>query len=332
MAGPYLVLHVGLNKTATTLMQSELFPSSENYVGRFYKPSSPRPLDLGRKLRDIYLGSKLMWPSRLRAWATQLPPTPPPEGLLVSDESLVSWRNQAPYVGFDFWSYGPRLRPHPLADFLKVLVRSSNWNLKIALVVRNQPDWLGSIYAHQQTIRRKRGDSKDFIYKWRHYTKRRDTAFDWNLLIEELDSAVGAENVTVLPYEIGPLTIARQIMALTGVGDSYSMDTSLPRVNSRRLYTHSWRLEASDVPISALTPLWLRLGPGRLLPTPLLKSYGKAWSRLDSALIRASATRSTPEKLLSLSDQTVTEIRSFHSLSNQKLALRVQIDLEELGY
>lgn len=183
-----LFVHVGAPKTATTTLQSWINTNRRKLMGTGYDVFTPKQMRSSGALRHYltYYRNDAEAPN-LSAF-TEFFGSPKNPSAIISEEAFTN--DLIPYDGIRANGFQRTAR---LAKFLKSLPVN---NVKVLLTVRRQDSFLKAAYSH--VIRRK-GVMTQFD-DWIHEFVDRD-ALSWLTATRLLENELGAENVTVVPFE-----------------------------------------------------------------------------------------------------------------------------------
>lgn len=329
-----LILHVGLPKTGTSTLQSLLVGESgviDRHASRSIvkKITSCRFMSW-RELRD----SAKEFCDRASEVATSEPGCP---NLLLSEERLSAWyplignRNRWPVGGKR--NFILREGPIPIAEFIKdhlSVVWESRFNGKVKVVVtlRNQVDYLASLYVQESKFR-PCASQADFERQVRGVIERDDPSIDWYGLVQDICDVVGEDNIDVLFFEkigmegfwneMGSVLFRENIYEkYRGLSDSH--------VNKRNTRKNCWALRpyqgcASDyfagkVEHISLYPYFRKaLSFGDPILNPLVRRLNKSdWNEVC------------------LSSDLISLVKAHCKDSNFKLSKKLNIDVFDLGY
>lgn len=208
-----LILNIGLPKTATTAIQRLIYENEPGYYGKFMYTSASN--DYARKLEALLVTSDLNdrdLASQVRLWCASLLKThrknshsPTDEPVIISNEGL--FHHGLPNTT-DKWPVGTRSdfsrshqRARHTADLLYLL--NKHWRVgevRVLLVLRRQPDWVASLYAQRARLM-SNPSQEDFESQCIKLLTHGLDALDYNLFIQELDSANGRNKNNVLLFE-----------------------------------------------------------------------------------------------------------------------------------
>lgn len=249
-----LVLHIGLPKTGTTTLQHTLSASFAGYAGKLKGKSLHR--DPAKTFSRIIASNDHDWIKQLEDWKNNTLENhnliyKAAKTVLISDESLTRGLqgNTSTHwpLGSSREASSAQNPSEHLSSCLKKL-RDDVWRhgrVRTILVVRNQADWLASLYAQQsRTI--KGAGKRDFNNRIHEMMCRRDDFVDWSLWAQNLSSALGEDNVCVLLLEdmTFPYFWEQLAFFLEGTASSYLslMDSSKHQKKIGSIGNEKWRL------------------------------------------------------------------------------------------
>ena len=336
-----LTLHIGLPKTATTTLQTHVFPMVPGYLGKFYGESPntavEEPFRQHRKAHEQWTEGK----SALTAPATQFIESLDrfnESQILISDEGLSRWpvdgRVNSPF--HDGWHETFRARPHPVVDFLAALREAGEGRLKVRVILtlRNQSDFMGSLYAQWQ---RSMGNpsQNDFEAKVTRALSTDDPFFDYATLVEELEQDLGDGDLLILLYEDGLERNVSRIAEFLGI-ELVAPHSSRSRENVKRHGSQSWKGASVEKPVTKRGPLGrIRRAAARTWPDALRVLAGplkRALKRLDAASESFVKPQTREGVVITMSDRLAREVREHYADSNERLAQTLERDLKSLGY
>lgn len=195
---PHLI-HIGLPKCASTFLQKEIFPNIKDvdiYVNSFTE-RLPKYMDFIYRLSINYDSLKdqnreecqLKNEEILQASAGTFRVETSEKKHLISSEGLV----------------GSVLNPALCASQLSNYLGRTVPNSRILIVIRNQKDWMQSIYKQMFVMRNVGLNAPEFnvIYgsdSSKAFIKYRE--LDWSLITSTYSREFGDNNVFVIPYEL----------------------------------------------------------------------------------------------------------------------------------
>ncbi|OGU60046.1 MAG: hypothetical protein A2X64_07575 [Ignavibacteria bacterium GWF2_33_9] len=195
-----IILHVGLQKTATTFIQLNIFPSLKNSYSTFYEDKNFYNTPFGELLIEIneidkanqfHLSKIIEYRIKIENFINEKEV----QNIIISCEDLVGII-QLIYNNKEYFNN------EKFSNILKAVMPES----KIFLVIRNQADWVESLY-NQHIIKQNR------FLKFNEFIGYKNTKFiqgkyldinklDWHKLVKTYNHLFGDKNVLVLPYEM----------------------------------------------------------------------------------------------------------------------------------
>jgi hypothetical protein len=322
MQDPSLVLHLGLPKTGTTYLQSEVFPAMKS-IRYIYKPRSDilrgtvgpeyglmhrcfgQSTVLWREYGDAIFGAILGCSmDHYRAEKT----------LLISDEGIC--------MG------GRHCLPGHLQELKRKAVGWGFGRLKVICTIRRQCQWMGSQYAQMSNRVRGAGqaDFENYVDSLMDYERgfsNGGVLLDYLTLREQLVAGVGRDNVLMLPLEMlakERIKFLAELGAFIKDGDSDDSEylMKLNEVFASKRNVRSSRPDAWD-----LRPLGGRRL--RLLPRSV-QALGLA------AAIPLRLPDFRRERSVLLSDPLRAKITTFYAEHNRLLEKEIGFDLRSYGY
>jgi len=333
-----LAFHIGMPKTATTTLQTHVFPALPSYVGKHYGKTGQD----ARSEHDFHFQARrralgfTRWEKELEDWIAGLRASGLRE-VFFSDESLSSWtdgEHTARWPFLEEWRAGTRTRPHPVVRFLEHArgCVGEDTEVRVILTVRNQADFMGSLYAQVQPFLQDPGQG-DFDRKVAELLSCDDPFFDFAALTEELDATVGSANCLVLLFEDGVDVNARRILGFLGVSPDIA-PLSMPSANVKKAGERDWQYR-QELPLLK-TGLFGRYR--KALEARALRFFGQQrglrafLARIDRLSQRIVPVRQVVGERITVSERTQAEIRAHFAGSNARLAERLGRNLSSLGY
>lgn len=319
-----LVLHVGLQKTATTYLQKEVFPFLEG-VRYIEKPSI---------VKKAFCLSPLVWSDS--SFLSEIDGFLLSSGVGEEEVVLFSDENLAAPRFFPFhelkkgdWRSYNRQDVFLFAEHLKALLRCcealSCVRLKVLITVRKQWDLLASLYA--QSSKAHFSGQKNFEAEVAKILSREERYYlhgfwlDYNIIHRYVASVVGVGNVLVLPQEElveSPGKFFGKLGRFVGAGDrgslfgsegmTYGTGRSEGERNVRR-GSGGWKLRRRSS--------WLGAGKSR---------------RDKSILKKLLPNKIWREGSIVLTYDTECQVREFYSQCNRDIDIRLNLGLKRLGY
>jgi len=317
LAGCDLIVHPGHNKTATTFLQTRVFPSLR-YVHYFQSPKHPLRSMVTDTLRRC---SPAAWrdEQRIDRFGRQMRQLGSARAALVSGESMIGV-----HLPFAASTAARKLfrDPYLLASHLGEMARQTEplglGRVRVILGIRRQDRLLASRYItdlphlskpSQQDFERQVDELLDPAQ--RRYS---DAVWlDYALTYELLAKVLGESNLLILPIELLDEDPRAYLRKLRRFLDDPGLDewiekagkNTAERVNLRQVERDRWRRRHRPF--------------GRLdLPPRRLVDYFRAWRKARLVLELHSP----------LSEQIMQAFAS----SNRRLAESIEMDLDRWGY
>lgn len=335
-----LTLHIGLPKTATTVLRGSVFPQIPGYLGKYsgLPPTNRFVNPTTGSLLEGWERGNPDWRGAIDEWVRSLAELDE-RHLLLSQERLASWparlSEQRQYPFDDDWFDAQRVRPHPVVDFLdlvKTAGESSGIKVRVIVTLRAQPEFMASRYAQSQGKMRQPGQG-DFEAKVRESLRRADPYFDYASLVEELAGVVGMENLLVLLYEDGVEINVERISLFVDLPLRFAHKT---RENVKRRSPRTWEGPPTYVPVTQRGVLGNIRKVARSSWPDALRVLEAPLKRIVTGLDVAAARLVEPKRFdgvqVELSGELSDEIRRRYGSSNDRLARILGRDLEQLGY
>lgn len=254
-AGPVLHLHIGLPKTATTLLQYRVFKRQDELAYLH----DPRDRDPGA-VEELLKRYQQAAPDQLATLGARLHQALPDHDLLVSNENISMLTR-------DIWN-GTGPTPTQLADRLGRLDRELR-TVRVILGIRRQDQWLGSMYAQSGHVYPE-FSQEDFDERLVGLCERPPVGvaghLDYDRLHTALVDRLGADNVLVLPSELlaeDPGDAMRRLDAFLDLdvfARAYRDDElDLAPVNVRSEGRNRWQLKDRDESVTMSDELSARI-------------------------------------------------------------------------
>ena len=221
-----VIIHIGYHKSASTFLQENAFPQLPvNYVFL----SGPR-----RQMLDMVESKVIFDANVLRKWIMQ-----------EIEKNYACKRRKVTIISHEELSGHPHgykiIDPITNAHHLK----NAFPNAKILIIIRNQFDYLTSIYSFRVVLKGQESRSfKRFLLE--EEKKGIVDHLEYHRLIEDYIKLFGKERVLILPMEylkISPNVFSDLLSSFVGVPVKLSMKNRPKNVSTKLLYVLSiWRL------------------------------------------------------------------------------------------
>jgi len=311
-----LIIHLGLTKTASSLLQEKAFGGKVYTLERSQTCADEKDRETAKELGNTFRkNSPDIWKGVSIA---DIIDADGKQDILVSHESL--------YEGFLYRQKGERYsfvsEPYLLSKRLEYINRYS-WefgDIKVFFFFRNQSEWLASFYSHV-SFKIRHASQKDFESQVNSIlTDPYSNGFQvlcYDLLIKSLRDVLGPENVMAIPYElISESYVWKEIEAFTGF-NGIGQDIQ-------------WDDDRSNVKKKSGQNVWSQTKRGRSsLIAKRLSNFIPSTYR-DS--VRNVYWRLKGNKEIELTEDLKKRIMSKYRMSNKRLLDMCQFDLENLGY
>ncbi len=224
------VIHVGLQKTASTMLQRNVHRNRKKLVDAGVDYARLRPLNETADLQHLPSIT-----SSIRAIA--MPKRQPPnsdalaaeldwlrsqdhESLIISDENILGPINHE--SGKPAYS-----KAGEIVDWLITTLHPDSY--RVILYVRSQDTYLESTYLQRVHVGRS--------IRFDKYMKRADVdSFNWDALATRIASRIGRGNLHVVPYETiaaGELAFVNRFLELAAVDVRFAQDDLAARTSNR---------------------------------------------------------------------------------------------------
>jgi len=341
-----LIVHIGLQKTGSTTLQDRVLKGISGYLGKTAKHESEKEKEADRLFKEFKRISRLPFDeSGLSSTATYRArqliqevrrARPGIKRVIVSDEffstpavgagSNASTTSQSCLM--------PCCHACQIADFLSHFNKQAltDGQVKVVLVLRNQPDWLASMYS-QISGHLAHASQSDFERRVDRLIKRRDHYVFWSEWVDNLNAALGQENICVLLMEdMNKTEFWERLFNFMQI-DPANADDRIPtfaqKENVRNKGEDRWVLTSSSGNIK-----WAKMLANRHFPVN--------WApRLRRTLRRASFGYNRVINLMSsgrdsevkMTNEVREKILAYCRASNVDLKAQIcRDDLGELGY
>lgn len=205
-----IIFHIGLPKAGSTFIQRNILHNTYGYMGKFVGCKNNR--DHARQFNELTPHEDiLIWKKRAYTLASNILEfkkkfIPNENRLIISHEGLskmstrYSQLSKRP-IGFN--KNIPTLEQrHNISSYLEIF-NNLIWkrgNVKVLLILRNQPEWLASLYA-QASDRITHATQNDFEGQINKLMACKDDYIDWSQWINNLEKALGKDKVCILLAE-----------------------------------------------------------------------------------------------------------------------------------
>lgn len=345
MAAQEWTVHIGLPKTATTTLQTHVFPQLPEYVGKFVRDDlSPdenwtayRQLSWQGPVRAWSMRDP-QWRDSVQVWASELARSGRTR-VLLSDELLALWPasgNLSLWPLQDEWPTIVRTRPHPILEYLKTVQAAAGEDVKLRaiLTLRNQADLMGSMYAQIQGAIATPCQS-DFESKVRYLLQTDDPYFDYADLVEGLHAALGPTNGLILLHENSIRRNVQEMSTFLGRNLDATAAERQPE-NVRHIGSTSWQGAARTLTFTnhgllrsarvTIRGRWRKSDKGAIA---LMRAMA---GRIDAAAAKYFSPHVRPGVEIVMTDELRREIKDHFARTNARVAHLLGRDLEPLGY
>lgn len=336
-----LVLHIGLPKTGTTTIQRRI-RHCPSYSGRHSSSLKNicRTRQGARWFRSAERWAKNLYNLRYRRDLLH-------DAMLLSSEAMfvahpAVYRLKWPvFVRGLHYDTVQTLREPSTSEYLKAL--QAVWphgQIKVLLTLRNQPDWLSSLYA-QMSNRINSASQRDFESEIQDLIQRGDDYIDWSSWVDKIQNVIGESNLKVLLLEdMHHTTYWEELVQFTDLGTCIDPEQiaqkQSPPSNVRRIKNLTWRLRPLVRPTPNINEAYIAL---RELQEPNLGLYIKGMLTqayrgvIDAVPYLQQLSPSGRTEEITMHPELRAQIRSYCHPFNRRLAAQLQRDdLQELGY
>lgn len=340
-----LVLHIGLPKTATTFLQREVFVKHPYYSGNV-DPSYYE--ELKETFRILVMDNSSML-SHFLAWSNELYELHRQNGnsskcILHSDEGVCEYNYGNSHVKLakhpfkiDYWgkyrSYSAE-EPPPIFSLLDQL-SNKTWSygdVRVILTLRNQVDWLGSLYA-QLSNKILNASQDDFERQVNRIIQENNDYIDWSRWVDRLQQLLGKKNVCVLLTE--ELKTDRywkdllDFIDLEGKKEDFLVEKNQMRHNKRNKAPGVWKIR----PSKSIAKYTIKKWPDNVAPKArrIADRINMKSSPVYEPIYKYIYDRKRGNEIM-LTDEIKEKIYDYTRPFNEKLEKQLGRDLKSLGY
>lgn len=341
-----LIIHIGLPKTASQTLGKRCFSQFENTITIFSSEewklnTNQNLLNLFRyidpSLFDTYEGKKYLDQLHVASRRTLGKP------LFISNVSLIIYPM---FNGRTHWFSGKQLEYFPVSLCIEALLNTCPWisKIKILLTLRNQPQWLASLYAQHSGV--DSASTLDFERQVRNLmcddSLNGGGFLNWDKMVHDLYRAVGKDNVYVLLIEdINKLSYWKTLAEASELPFDpahFLSISNMPATNVRKTGYNNWGIADRTNPFNYDNCFW-NFVKRHLLKNPTLYDLAIRFARLSikkaNPVMRFYYSARGRNDNFYLSEEFATDIRAYCNPFNQNLAKslgREISELSELGY
>ncbi|MCS3830029.1 hypothetical protein GGP91_002115 [Salinibacter ruber] len=324
-----LIFHIGLPKTASSFLQRNVFG------GKMYTLEEGGNIDWQEQKRfhSFFRNtSPCVWRSdKAKKYLNSFHRDR--KNVLISNESLYEGHLSVFPWGKLGRNRHDAVEPYLIADRIRE-ISSNAWNegdVKVFFFFRRQPDFIASFYSHVCHMVESPSQN-DFEYR---IEKVLDSPYEYgapalcyNLLVEELNNAVGNQNVLAIPYEAFSADKTwKKVRAFTGIGClGKGVDFENKSVNRKRKNKAEWVASSSGKStISGYLAEIVKNNIGSIYDNAILiRRIGRKIKNLEMY--------GSTELKIEMNKDIRTKIMSLYSKSNKRLDKKIEYDLAKYDY
>lgn len=351
-----LIIHIGLPKTGTSTIQSNLLAELPQFLGKEKKNrclsgTSWEAQELIRLVEGTIWEPESVVKRRVKEWSahcesimSQAFPNEEekPEALVLSEEKLATWPlapnsgTRWPIItGWNTHVKSSRIRPAPIVRFIQKF-GSILWpygDIRVLLTLRNQSDWLASHYS-QLSSRIPNASQHDFEERIKTLMHTEDPFLNWFAWLEDLEQVLGTDNVQALIMEdmctSSFWTCLVKFLNIDDVFPEYYASSQMQRKNVRRDITSGiWEIRDIKIKKTIMqSGFFSNYFPGRKI---FMKSVRKTEGFLIRPILRLTLDRARGRSI-QMEDRIRGLIKEKMNLSNMSLAEKLGRDLKTMGY
>lgn len=325
-----IIFHIGFSKCASSTLQDIVFSQTKGYLG--IGRNTPEELNyasnflkispVGHNVKGNYVLAKRWAEQILEIKKEKYPNT---NRLILSNEDFTA-RNL--------------LNNRPIIPFLKKFnekIWKEHGNLKLIIVIRNQPEKIASTYAQLSKLNT-RASQKNFVFYTRKVLRKSFYKLDYYSWIKSLYATFGEDNICVLLMEdINKIDFWDELKNFADLNElnPKKMINNQNKANQRSVSKDIWK-------IRDYSPLWHAKEKIKIIkliwPFFFLSKFKK--DKLDVLELRLEKYYSNQFKRSNYQreneihlDKTIKhEIFATYKESNINLGKLLKRDLSEVGY
>ena len=311
-----LIIHLGLTKTASSLLQEKAFGGKVYTLERSQTYADEKDRETAKELGNTFRkNSPDIWKGVSIA---DIIDADGKQDILVSHESL--------YEGFLYRQKGERYsfvsEPYLLSKRLEYINRYS-WefgDIKVFFFFRNQSEWLASFYSHV-SFKIPHASQKDFESQVNSIlTDPYSNGFQvlcYDQLIKSIRNVLGPENVMAIPYElISERHVWKKIEAFTGFnGIAENVQWDNDRSNAKKKPGRN---------------VWSQSKRGR--SSLVAKCFSDFIPSTYKESVRNIYWTLKGDKQIKLTEELQKQIMAKYQMSNKRLSDLCRFNIEDLGY